>query len=184
VTATPMRSDEALLEALLDGDVRGFDLLHARYARPLFGFIRRYHPQQQEAEDVLHETFLALLRDRNAARAATNLRAWLFQVARHLCLNRHRANRRAAGALADPAVSRAPVAALHPEGILLGSERLRALQTAIAKLPLELAELWHLRSSGLSYEEMASVLAVPVGTVKSRMHGMVHRLREELRDDL
>jgi RNA polymerase sigma-70 factor (ECF subfamily) len=179
-----MRSDEALLEALLDGDVRGFDLLHARYARSLFGFIRRHHPQQQEAEDLLHETFLALLRDREGARTATNLKAWLFQVARHLCLNRHRAQRRAAGALADPAATRTAASESHPEKILLGSERQRALGTALARLPLELAELWHLRSSGLSYEEMASVLAVPVGTVKSRMHGMVHRLREELRDDL
>ena len=177
-------SDEELLESLLDGEVRGFDLLHARYERPLFAFIRRHHPQQQEAEDLLHETFLALLRDRAAARAATNLKAWLFQVARHLCLNRHRTQRRAAGALSDPAASRAPAAELHPERILLGTERQRALRAAIANLPLELAELWHLRIGGLSYEEMASVLAVPLGTVKSRMHGMVHRLREELLNDL
>lgn len=184
MTAGATRSDEELLESLLDGDVRGFDLLHARYERPLFAFIRRHHPQQQEAEDLLHETFLSLLRDREGARAATNLRAWLFQVARNLCLNRHRAHRRAAGALADPAATRAPSAEPHPERILLGNERQHALRTAIANLPLELAELWHLRISGLSYEEMASVLAVPVGTVKSRMHGMVHRLREELLDDL
>jgi RNA polymerase sigma-70 factor (ECF subfamily) len=72
----------------------------------------------------------------------------------------------------------------HPERILLGDERQRALRTAVANLPLELAELWHLRVSGLSYEEMASVLAIPVGTVKSRMHGMVHRLREQLPNDL
>lgn len=184
MTDAATRSDEELLESLLDGDVRGFDLLHARYERPLFGFIRRHHPQQQEAEDLLHETFLALLRDREGARAATNLKAWLFQVARHLCLNRHRAQRRAAGALADPAVTRSQGQEQHPERILLGDERQRALRTAVANLPLELAELWHLRVSGLSYEEMASVLAIPVGTVKSRMHGMVHRLREELPNDL
>ena len=183
MTGAEMRSDEELLESLLDGDVRGFDLLHARYERPLFAFIRRHHPQRQEGEDILHETFLALLRDREGARAATNLRAWLFQVARHLCLNRHRAQRRAAGALNDPAAA-APGQEPHPERILLGNERERALRTALASLPLELAELWHLRVSGLSYEEMASVLAIPVGTVKSRMHGMVHRLREELPDDL
>lgn len=184
MTGAPARSDEELLEALLDGDVRGFDLLHARHARSLFAFIRRHHPQQQEAEDLLHETFLALLRDREGARAATNLKAWLFQVARHLCLNRHRAQRRAAGALADPGLTREAMPDQHPERILLRDERRRALRAALANLPLELAELWHLRSSGLSYEEMASVLAVPVGTVKSRMHGMVHRLREELRNDL
>jgi len=179
-----MRSDEALLEALLSGDVQGFDLLHARYERPLFAFIRRHHPQQAEAEDVLHETFLALLRDRKGAREAANLRAWLFQVARNLCLNRHRARRRASSALADAAVPAPAGREVHPERILLGLERQEALRMAIAELPLELAELYQLRSSGLSYEEMASVLAVPVGTVKSRMHAMVHRLRQELQHDL
>ena len=60
----------------------------------------------------------------------------------------------------------------------------RHLRPALAGLSLELAELYQLRSSGLSYEEMASVLAVPLGTVKSRMHAMVHRLRRELQHDL
>jgi RNA polymerase sigma factor (sigma-70 family) len=180
-----MRSDEALLEALLSGDVRGFDLLYARYERPLFAFIRRHHPHQGEAEDLLHETFLALLRDRDGACGAANLRAWLFQVARNLCLNRHRARRRASGALADPAAVPPPAGReVHPERILLGHERREALRLAIAGLPLELAELYQLRSSGLSYQEMASVLAVPLGTVKSRMHAMVHRLRRELQHDL
>ncbi|RPH70108.1 MAG: hypothetical protein EHM78_12730 [Myxococcaceae bacterium] len=62
-----MHSDEALLEALLSGEVRGFDLLYARYERPLFAFIRWHHPQQPEAEDVLHETFLTAPEPRRTA---------------------------------------------------------------------------------------------------------------------
>lgn len=56
-----------------------------------------------------------------------------------------------------------------------------ALAQAIAKLPLEHAELFHLRSQGMSYEEMADVLTIPIGTVKSRMHQMVARLRQEMK---
>ena len=48
-------------------------------------------------------------------------------------------------------------------------------------LPPALGELYHLRVSGLSYEQIAGVVDVPVGTVKSRMHQMVHALREELK---
>jgi DNA-directed RNA polymerase specialized sigma24 family protein len=77
-----MLSDEALYEALLNGDLRAFDTLYERYERHLFGFIRKHLTDVHEAEDVLHETFPAILRDRAGARAARSLRAWLFQVAR------------------------------------------------------------------------------------------------------
>ena len=56
-----------------------------------------------------------------------------------------------------------------------------ALEDAVGRLPLPLGELYHLRSSGLSYEQIASVVEAPLGTVKSRMHQMVNVLREELK---
>ncbi len=56
-----------------------------------------------------------------------------------------------------------------------------ALHTAVTKLPPNLGELWHLRTSGLSYEQIASVVDIPLGTVKSRVHQMVVVLREELK---
>ena len=172
-----MRSDEALHEALLGGELGAFDTLYARYERPLFGFIRRHLADTHEAEDVLHEAFLALLRDRNSARRAQSLKAWLFGVARNLCLNRQRTQRRAAKALEQTE----PAAEAHvPDEALQQKQTANALRAAVARLPLELSELFQLRASGLSYEEMASVLALPLGTVKSRMHQMVIRLREEM----
>lgn len=174
-----MRSDEALHEALLAGDVRAFDALHARYERPLYGFIRRHLDEPNEAEDVLHEAFLALLRDRASARRAPSLRAWLFQVARNLCLNRQRSRRRMTRALAKEAEA-PPEPPGPPDQALQHAEAQRALHAAVARLPLELAELYQLRTSGLSYEELAGVLSLPLGTVKSRMHQLVSRLRKEL----
>jgi RNA polymerase sigma-70 factor (ECF subfamily) len=178
-----MASDEALYRLLLAGDLRAFDALYARYERPLFGFIRRALPEQAEAEDVLHDAFLALLRDRAGAGAARSLRAWLFQVARNLCLNRQRTQRRAVRALETDARTAAPPAA-PPEDLLLQREDQHALSGAVARLPDELAALYRLRARGSSYEEMAVALALPLGTVKSRMHQMVKRLREELSHEL
>lgn len=174
-----MRSDEALYEASLGGDERAFEALYDRYERPLFGFIRRHLGDAALAEDVLHDAFVALLRDKASARKAHSLRAWLFQAARNLCLNRHRSHLREHRALAREAHT-APSPTPHPELALTERQRLEALGAAVAKLPLELGELYQLRSSGLSYEEMATVLTLPLGTVKSRMHQLVHRLREEL----
>jgi RNA polymerase sigma-70 factor (ECF subfamily) len=174
-----MRSDEALCEQLLGGDLRAFDQLYERYERPLFGFIRKHLADIGEAEDVLHETFLALLRERAAARSHHSLKAWLYQVARHLCLNRQRSRKRSARAIA--ALAQAPREhPSQPEQALLQHEAAQALRRSVARLPTKLAELYALRAGGLSYGEMATVLGVPVGTVKSRMHEMIGRLREEM----
>ena len=64
---------------------------------------------------------------------------------------------------------------------LADAEMRVALAEAVAKLPPALSEVFHLRVSGLRYEEIADVLECPVGTIKSRMNQMVNKLREELR---
>jgi RNA polymerase sigma-70 factor (ECF subfamily) len=94
-------------------------------------------------------------------------------------LNRLRSRRRAAHAFE----SAVPVESSddHPERALADQEAAAALRCAVARLPEPLAELYQLRAGGLSYEEVAEVLDVPIGTVKSRMHQMVGRLREEVK---
>ncbi len=173
-----MVSDEALREKLLRGDLDAFDLLYTRHARPLFGFIRRHLADAHEAEDVLHETFLAMLRERDAGRAAVSLRAWLYQVARNQCLNRLRTRRRSARALV--VVTPQDTSAEQPDASLEARQTAERLERAVSRLPAELAEVYALRAGGMSYEELAQVLAIPVGTVKSRIHAMVHQLRQEM----
>ncbi|MHB8875481.1 MAG: RNA polymerase sigma factor [Myxococcaceae bacterium] len=174
-----MLSDEALYQQLLGGDLGAFDRLYERYERHLFGFIRKQLDDPHEAEDVLHEAFLAVLRERASRREANSFRAWVFGVARNLCRNRQRSRQRSSRALEAVACS-PPDASLDPGGALESRQASDALRQAVTRLPGTLAELFQLRAAGLSYEEMAQVLDVPVGTVKSRMHEMVGRLREEV----
>jgi len=174
-----MDSDEALFERLCDGDMAAFDRLYERLERPLFGFIRARLGDAHEAEDVLQEAFVAVLRERDRRTEVRSVRAWLFQVAQNLCLNRVRSRARAGHALDE--IRRAPPASEPPpEQALEHDERARLLAHAVEKLPAALAELYHLRASGMSYEELAEVTGVPTGTVKSRMHELVKRLREEM----
>ena len=81
-------SDEALRERLLQGDLGAFDQLYARHGRALYAFIYRHLGDAAASEDVLHETFMVMLRERDGGRAAESLRAWLYQVARNQCINR------------------------------------------------------------------------------------------------
>jgi RNA polymerase sigma-70 factor (ECF subfamily) len=177
-----MDSDEALFERLIAGDMRAFDRLYERLERPLFGFIRSQLRDDHEAEDVLHEAFMAVLRERGARHEVRSLRAWLFQVARNLCLNRVRSRKRAGRAI--EAAAQVEAAAPAPpvvEQSLERHEHAALVERAVARLPGPLSEVYRLRAAGMSYEELSDVLGVPVGTVKSRMHEMVKRLREEVR---
>ena len=169
------RSDEALLEAWRAGQLAAFDALYARHVRPLFGFIvRALAGDRAEAEDVLHHTFLAVLQEART-RPVARVRALLFEVARNACANRRRALRRA-----DDAPPPALVAAAEADEVLIRRQDGQALQAALTRLPPGLLEVWSLRAAGLSYDEVARSLRVPLGTVKSRLHEVLQRLREEL----
>ncbi|MBN9686420.1 MULTISPECIES: RNA polymerase sigma factor [unclassified Corallococcus] len=73
-----------------------------------------------------------------------------------------------------------PAPGPSPEHALENQQVRDALRDAVARLPLELGELYALRTQGMSYAEMADVLRRPLGTVKSRMHERVKQLREEM----
>ncbi|MFT3712413.1 MAG: sigma-70 family RNA polymerase sigma factor [Archangium sp.] len=170
------RSDEALLEAWRSGQLAAFDALYARYERPLFGFIvRQLDGDRAEAEDVLHQTFISVLREKSVLR----VRALLYDVARNACANRRRSIKRGDAVPKDEAGL-----AVAPDELLMKQQASAALQRALTRLPPTLNEVWSLRAAGLSYDEVAKTLGVPLGTVKSRLHEVVSRLREEMRDDV
>lgn len=173
-----MVSDEALHARMLRGDLAAFDALYARHAGHLHGFAARMLGDAHEAEDVIHEAFMALLRTRDLDATPLSVRAWMFQCARNLCLNRLRSRRR--GSIAFDAAEREPVASHTPASALEDRQQHERLAAAVGALPPALAELYSLRAGGLSYEQLAAVMEIPVGTVKSRIHEMVTRLREEM----
>jgi RNA polymerase sigma-70 factor (ECF subfamily) len=174
-----IESDERLFEQLRRGDLAAFETLYLRYERRLFGFIRAFLDDAAEAEDVMHEVFMALLGDRAPQPAELHLRAWLYQVARNASLNRLRTRRRGEAARAREAAERPAPSPLPSEALERG-EATAALQKAVLRLSPPLRELYHLRASGMSYEGMAQLLEIPIGTVKSRMHEMVATLKREM----
>ncbi len=174
-----MLTDETLYLRLLNGDMEAFEQLYRRYETRLFGYIVRQLGDRIEAEDVFHDAFMAVLKERKSGQELSNFRAWLFQVARNLCHNRFRSSKRAARTTLTE--SRSKVPGVDAEHMLDSQQMPQALRGAVARLPESLAQLYSLRASGLSLDEIAETLDIPLGTVKSRMHKMVMQLREEMR---
>ena len=175
----PHAPDEALYARVKRGDLGAFDELYARHSRKLFFYLRAQLPTPADAEDVMHEAILATLESREVTFDRGSFRTWLYRIARNRVLNRHRSQGRGQGALAriQAETSEAPPAV---DDRIAREELLRALDGAVGRLPPTLAELYHLRSSGMSYEEMAAVVGIPLGTIKSRMNQLVELLRKEL----
>ena len=173
-----METDEHLFARAREGDVEAFERLYERYESGLFAYCLSQLGDRADAEDVFHETFVKALN--GPYRVETGgFRAWIHRIARNVISNHHRSRGRGEKATSKPDAG--VVTEPDANEILESRELEGALEQALARLPLPLAEVYRLRVSGLTYEEMASVTGAPVGTIKSRIHQLVRVLREELK---
>ena len=162
-------------------EVLGADAtLYRRYERPLFDFISRMAPNAADSESLFQETFLRLFRYRDRYRPTAPFRSFLYTLARHAWVD---ATRRSERQRAVPLGGREDIPGeldVRRDGHLNLEDRLD-LEQALEELPEHLR--WTIVLSvhqGLSYGEIAEVLQIPVGTVKSRIFHAVRRLREAL----
>jgi RNA polymerase sigma-70 factor (ECF subfamily) len=169
-------TDVELMRLVAAGDRDAFATLVRRHERPLVNFFRRLGADAHEAEDCAQDTFLRLFQYRDRYRPAAPFPVFLHRLARNAwadCFrrgSRWRRNEASGGA----AAAGAPME-------LAADDRLD-LEGAVRALPAPLR--WVVLLSvhqGLAYAEIAAVLGIPEGTVKSRMFHAVRRLREALR---
>ncbi len=173
-------SDESLFAAYCQGDRAAFELLFQRYQDPLCRHLERMLNDWGAAEDLVVETFLRLHRHRRRYRAGASVRAWVYTIARNLARNRLRRERLRSWlplTTADPALATQG----HPSTV--GEDTQRRIADAFAALPVRQREVCSLRLLGeLSLAEIARVVGVSQGTVKSRLFYGQRRLRDLLAD--
>ena len=172
------RGDERAVSRFLAGDVTGFEFIVRRYSGMVFGLAARL-VGPLDAEDVVQETFLRAFRSLESFRGESTLKTWLYAIAlnrirvRRGTLARVRALFGGGGSGPTPDFSLLDTATdpeRTPEQNALLSDQRRRLRKAVHALPEEFRMAVVLRDlEGLSYEEVASVLSVPVGTVRSRL---------------
>lgn len=181
------RNDRELMVAFQEGDEEAFRELYERHAHALINFCHKMCYDRDIAEDMAQETFLRIIRSRNSYRPEAAFTTYLYTVAKNLWIDRYRSLKAAPK----------PVSADQPVGdgdTTLGEsvegreegpvkqvadrEAARLVQAAIEELPEAQRLVFVLaEAQGLKYREIADILEVPVGTVKSRMNAAVTRLR-------
>jgi RNA polymerase sigma-70 factor, ECF subfamily len=175
-------SDEALLTAVLHGDMDALAHLVERYQRPLTGYLDRLvGPDWALAQDLTQETFLRVLRQREH-RGERPLKPWLYAIATNLARDHFKSAAVQRGMpLDDDIETSLPDWAAGPEEQALAVERGAAIAAALNILSVEYRATLALRFyNDLSLQEIAETLEVPLGTVKSRLSMGLRRLRVAL----
>jgi RNA polymerase sigma-70 factor, ECF subfamily len=168
------RSDDELVEAGNRGEKEAFEALYQRYREWVFGVARRFCGNQDDACDVLQETFFYFFNKFPGFELRAQLKTFLYPVAKHLALNRSK--RTAQSVPLTPEFDQMPAEATRDEQ----AER-RELLELVLVLPEAQREVVMLRfADDLDLSEIAEVLKIPVGTVKSRLHQTLARLKEHL----
>jgi RNA polymerase sigma-70 factor (ECF subfamily) len=168
-------------------DLRISDSRFEELALPLFdqlyNFAHWLTQDAHEAEDLVQETYIKALRGFSGFQLGTNFRAWIFRILRNTFLTSRTGLK--SGTSVDEEVETLASPDPSPEAMLLDRAKRETVQQALAELPLPYREVLLLcEVEEMRYEEIAQVLAIPVGTVMSRLHRARKALRSRLTEQL
>ncbi|MHC4106740.1 MAG: RNA polymerase sigma factor [Planctomycetota bacterium] len=176
-------TDEALLEAYVQGDRVALKELVRRYSNELVHFLTRFLGSRAAAEDVFQETFLQIHLSADTFDTERRFKPWLFTIAANKARDYHRKHGRRApvslsAAVGDEEGQRyvdllgADLPA--PDDPILDAERSRLVKAVVDSMPAHLREILLLSYfQRMSYKQIATTLEIPLGTVKSRLHTAV-----------
>jgi len=194
------QTDVELMLRVREGDPEAFSDVVGRHQKPLLNYFYRLTWDRQKSEDLAQEVFLRLYRARASYSPQAKFTTYLYRIARNLWIDRYRSQKSSPGETSlDGPIGREGGRELRlrdqiaapgrsPSEEAGGRELVRAMKSAVSELPEEQRQVFVLAQfQGLPYAKISEIMEIPEGTVKSRMHAAVRRLRGLLgrtRDDL
>ena len=174
-------ADDELMLRVVRGEDKAFDELYRRYARRLQGFFfRMLGGDAEQAADFTQDLFLRIWTSRNSYKGGEQVSAWLFTMAYNLCRNEYR-HREVQEHYAWEQVSEEEAADSDIEIALDAATFDRALSALLKAMPPDPRMLFALRfEEELSLSEIAEIMHLPIGTVKSRCHYLVAHIKSKL----
>ena len=151
----------------------------------LYNFARWLVHNQNDAEDLVQETYLKALRSFGSFQPGTNFRAWIFRILKNTFLSScSKLDRRmTVGMDSEEDLPALPVSSATPESLLIERSGNDAVQCAIEQLPVIFREVILLCDvEDASYREIAEILSIPIGTVMSRLARARRAVRETVRE--
>ncbi|MFO8080182.1 MAG: sigma-70 family RNA polymerase sigma factor [Armatimonadota bacterium] len=190
--ALTQREIEMLVERARQGDRTAFGQLVDEYKDKIYNYVARMLNDPYEAEDVTQEAFLRAYKSLPRFRGASSFHTWLYRIASNLAIDvvRKRKRQDPTFSLDEPLESddgeyerELPDETGGPEDRTSTRETRVAVRRAIMDLPEKLRDVMILYElQGETYEDIADILDVPLGTVKSRLFNARNRLKDSLRE--
>ncbi len=185
-----MTDDRRLVQKALEGDRKAFEMIILRYQQPLVNYLGRMTGERETALDFAQDIFVKAYASLDSYRPSYRFATWLFKIASNHMIDHWRKKKIPALSLdtayrgdeSVPGIQIEDPEASVARGYELAELRAR-IETALERIPAELRELFVLRHvSEFSYEEIAEIKGLPVGTVKNRVFQAKGLLRRELRE--
>lgn len=163
------------------GDRAALADLYERHGRPLLAYLRALTPDAGQAEELAQDTLLAVWQGAHTFQDRSSLRTWLLGVARRQAHNTLRRGGRVSPAVGEDALLSLTDSDPLPEDVAIARATRDEIDVALAQLsPLHREVLVLTFFHDLAYQEVAQVLDVPLGTVKSRLNHAKRALRDRL----
>ena len=179
----PLRqlTDEQLMARAKAGNDAAFEELYHRFARRLKGFFfLQLGGDEELAADATHDVFLRAYEARNRYQEGKNVSTWLFTIAYNICRNHYRSN--AYETQLSATLDTEPISDEQIEVQLDAAALDDALAQVLSELPPPLHQLFSLHyQEELTIPQVAEIVGIPEGTVKSRLHKTMNIIRKKLK---
>ena len=185
-----MQNEQALIRRAAEGDEGAFEEILRTYEKQVYNLCLRMTNNADDAYDLSQESFIKVWRSLGDYQFQSGFSTWLYRLVRNTCIDYLRKQKRQKTVSLtvqsdeeEPEELLIPDLSPQPQDVAEEHERQTIIADAIARLPDDYREILQLRAGQeLGYEEIAAILGIKVGTVKSRLARAREQLRKNLKD--